>query len=282
MKVTVVLKQATLLLHEAGLEEPGREAMALVREVAGLDPAVILAHAPELSDEIAAKVMDAARRRALREPLQYITGRVEFMDMTLSVGPGVLVPRPETELLVEEFCRLFPDTRSQLQVLDLCTGSGCIALALALHYPEANVTATDASKEALEYARANAEALAIDNVRFLHGSMYEPLEEGDTVPFDAIVSNPPYIPAGEIDGLMPEVSRFEPRSALDGGADGLDFYSAIIKGAKTHLKPGGFLVFELGAGQGEKVVSLATGGGFSIRGVIKDPAGHQRVVVLES
>jgi release factor glutamine methyltransferase len=280
MKVTDVLRQVTLVLRDAGLEEPGREAMFLVREVAGLEQSVILAHAPEISQEVERKVMEAAGRRAGREPIQYITGRVEFMDMTLRVGPGVLVPRPETELLVEEFYRLFPDTQAQLHVLDLCTGSGCIALAIASLYPRARITATDASKEALEYARLNAAELGIGNVRFLHGSLYEPLEEGGTVPFDAIVSNPPYIPAGEIGSLMPEVSGFEPRAALDGGEDGLEFYRLIMEGAPGRLRPGGLLLLELGAGQRADVESIAHERGLSLKGAIKDPAGHDRVLVL--
>jgi len=275
-----LLKQVTLILHEAGLEEPGREAMALVREVAALEPSVILAHAPELSREVADKVLEAARRRATHEPIQYITGRVEFMGMPLRVGPGVLVPRPETELLVEEFFRMFPDTRSSLDVLDLCTGSGCIALSIASRYPNARIAATDASEEALEYARLNTSELSNGNVRFLNGSLFEPLGEGDSVLFDVIVSNPPYIPSGEIDGLMPEVSRFEPRGALDGGDDGLGFYRAIINRAGVHLKPGGPLILELGAGQRSDVEVIASAAGFAVNGVVKDMSGHERVLVL--
>jgi release factor glutamine methyltransferase len=277
MKVTDVLKQVTLILGDAGLEEPGREAMALVREIAGLEPTIILAHAPELAEEVTGKIMEAAGRRAGREPIQYITGRMEFMDMVLSVGPGVLVPRPETELLVEKFCHLFTDQGARLEVLDLCTGSGCIALSIASHYPNAKITATDASRGALKYALANANNLDIRNVSFLEGSLYQPLREET---YDAIVSNPPYIPTGEIDSLMPEVSRFEPRPALDGGEDGLDFYRAIIQGAQAHLKPGGFLIFELGAGQHAEVEAAAIERGFSLKEVIKDPAGHERVMVL--
>lgn len=280
MKVTDVLRQVTLILREAWLEEPGREAMALVREVSGLEPTTILAHAPELSSEVAGKVLEAARRRAGHEPIQYITGKVDFMEMSLKVGPGVLVPRPETELLVEEFSRLFPDPRASLNVLDLCTGSGCIALAIAARYPNSKITATDASREALEYALLNSEELGIGNVSFLPGSLYEPLGEGDTVPFDAIVSNPPYIPAGEIDLLMPEVSRFEPRAALDGGEEGLDFYREIIKGANAYLKPGGFLIFELGEGLRAGVEVFARNNGFSPVRTIKDISGHERVLVL--
>ena len=277
MKVTDVLKEVTLVLREAGLEEPGREAMALVREIAGLEPATILAHAPELSEHVLENVLEAARRRAAHEPIQYITGNVEFMDMVLRVGPGVLVPRPETELMIEEFYRLFPDTEARLNVLDLCTGSGCIALAIASHYPDAKVTATDVSKRALAYALENAEHLGISNVDFLEGSLYTPLREEA---FDVIVSNPPYIPAGEISSLMPEVSIYEPRSALDGGPDGLNFYRAIIKEAKAYLKPGGYLIFELGAGQRASVEAMALERGFSLTGVVKDPAGYERVLVL--
>ena len=154
MKAAEVLDKVTRILKEAGLDDAADEAMAIFRQVSGIGQTELIAHAPELSVEVAERVMEAASRRAKREPLQYITGAVEFMDMTLKVGPGVLVPRPETELLVTEFYRLLLDASVALDVLDLCTGSGCIALAIARHYSKAKVTATDFSEDA--------------NIAFLH------------------------------------------------------------------------------------------------------------------
>ena len=277
MRARELLREAARLLAGAGLDEPGAEAMALVREVTGIGTAEFYAGNPEVAEDAARSVMEAASRRARREPIQYITGSVEFMGLSLRVGPGVLVPRPETELLVEEFRRRFPDRSAPLSVLDLCTGSGCIALAIALHYPNAEVTATDASREALSYAAGNKEGLGLLNVSLVEGSLYEPLKEGT---FHAIVSNPPYIPAAEIDTLMPEVSRYEPRAALDGGADGLEFYRLIIRGARERLRPGGLLMLELGAGQREQVEAMAIGNGLSPQGIIRDAGGHERVIVL--
>lgn len=278
MRAKELLREAAHILKQAKMDEPGAEAMALVREIAGVSAAEYYAYNPEVSPDKADAVITAALRRAWHEPVQYITGTVEFMGLPLRVGPGVLVPRPETELLVAEFYERFHDTGAKLQVLDLCTGSGCIALAIAARYPNLQVTATDASPDALEYARENLISLKLDNVSLLEGSLYEPVEEG--AGFDAIVSNPPYIPAGEIEGLMPEVSRYEPHSALDGGEDGLDFYRLIIKGAGQRLKPGGLIFFELGAGQAEDVSAIAEAGGLSVEKVIKDFTGHGRVIVL--
>lgn len=276
-KAKDIVRDASLVLKEAGVEEPGVEAMAIVLELAGLEAAEYYAFNPDFSDDLARAVMDAAERRAVHEPLQYITGRVEFMDMSLRVGPGVLVPRPETELLVDEFIKRFPDPGAELKIIDLCTGSGCIALALAIHYPEARITATDSSLDAIKYARINARELGLDNVDFLQGSLY------DSVPgdgYDVIISNPPYIPSAEIDGLMPEVSKYEPRSALDGGADGLDFYRQIVEGAPQVLKKGGLLFFELGYGQRQDVEAVAKARAFTRVTVIEDAAGHERVLVL--
>lgn len=277
MKAKELLRQASLILKAAGLDGPGAEAMALLRELADIDARRMYADNPEVAVDISGLVLSATRRRAAHEPLQYITGTVEFMGMPLSVGPGVLVPRPETELLVEEVFCIFPDPGAHPDVLDLCTGSGCIALAIARRYPGARVTATDSSGEALSYARINAQEIGLSNLRLLEGSLFEPVEKGL---FDLIVSNPPYIPEGEIDGLMPEVSRYEPRGALSGGGDGLDFYRAIIEGAPERLRPGGVLVFELGAGQRAAVESLALAKGLSLKKAIKDLVGHERVLVL--
>lgn len=276
-KAKDIVRDASRVLKEAGVDDPGAEAMAIVLELAGIEAAEYYAFNPDFSDDLAGAVMQAAERRSAHEPLQYITGRVEFMDMSLKVGPGVLVPRPETELLVDEFMKRFSAPGEGLKVIDLCTGSGCIALAIAMHYPEASIIATDSSMDAIKYARINARDLGLDNIDFLQGSLYDSVPEGD---YDVIVSNPPYIPSAEIGGLMPEVSKFEPRSALDGGEDGLGFYRQIVEGAPSRLKKGGLLFFELGAGQREDVEAIAKVKAFSRVTAIQDAAGHERVLVL--
>lgn len=273
-----ILNRAAAILKQAGLPAPGAEAMALIRELAGIDAAQYYASNPRLSEDTARIVLKAAERRALGEPIQYITGRVEFMDMDIRVGPGVLVPRPETEMLVAEFFHRRPEADSPLAILDLCTGSGCIALALARHYPQARVLGVDKSADALQYAHHNARALGISNARFIRGSLYRPV--GDAL-FHAIVSNPPYIPSAEIQGLMPEVSVYEPHEALDGGPDGLEFYREIIQGAPARLRPGGLLMLELGVQQAAEVAVMAEAHGLSVAARLKDPAGHQRIIVME-
>lgn len=210
------------------------------------------------------------KRRAGRVPLQYITGEQEFMGLKFHVSPHVLIPRQDTEILVEEALKRI---RPGMDVLDLCTGSGCIIISMKKYQGQIRAVACDNSPQALAVARENA-ALNGVSVQFLEGDLFRPVEGM----FDAIVSNPPYIPTGELAGLMPEVRDFEPRSALDGDADGLIFYRRIVNDAKNHLKPGGFLLFEIGCDQGKDVSELMRQAGYQDRNVIKDLAGLDRVV----
>ena len=220
-------------------------------------------------------------RRKSREPVDYILGSREFYGLNLLVGPGVLVPRPETEHLVEEALARLKGVKAP-RILDLCTGSGAVALALAHERPDAVVTGCDISPEALTWARRNAHNLALqDRVRWLQGDLWEPVAAGSGF-FDVITANPPYVTTAEMAELPPEVGRFEPRLALEGGADGLDIVRSIIGGAGAHLRPLGWLFMELGAGQAAQARRLAqASGAFAEVSLVKDLAGIERVLVCE-
>ncbi len=192
-------------------------------------------------------------RRLEGEPVQYLTGRREFYGRTFQVDPRVLIPRPETELLVEAVLRALPASGA-LRLLDVATGSGCIAVTLAAERPQATVLATDLDAGCCEVARANAEAARVaSRVEVRQGDLFAPVETEP--PFDAVVSNPPYVRTGELPGLQTEVRR-EPRLALDGGPLGLSVLSRVVDGAFLHLVPEGFLALEIGEEQGAAVRDL--------------------------
>ena len=215
-------------------------------------------------------------RRAAGEPTSYLTGSREFYGRTFAVDARVLVPRPETELLVEAVLQAFPRD-AEVRVLDLCTGSGCVGITLALERPRARVLATDASPGAVEVARANAAALGpADRFEARLGDLLAPVE-GEP-PFDVVVANPPYVPTGELPTLSPEVRR-EPPLALDGGADGLDVVRRIAEEAPRRLVPGGLLALEIGDGQGPAVHSLLEAAGYGSVRIERDLARHDRLAL---
>jgi release factor glutamine methyltransferase len=220
------------------------------------------------------------KRRAQREPLQYILGRAAFRELDLHVDPRVLIPRPETEVLVEEVLTWAAARgRPGLSALDVGTGSGAIALSLALEGPFSRVVATDASADALAVAAENARGAGVfDTVELRRGSLFEAVEVGET--FDVVVSNPPYVAETELASLEPEVGVWEPRGALLGGPDGLAVIRAVIAGAGARVVEGGLLALEVGAGQAESVVGAAesTGTYDEVR-VRRDLAGRERVVL---
>lgn len=260
-------------LAEKGVENPRLEAEWLLCEALSLDRIGLYLNfdKPLSAAELAAyKAMVV--RRAKREPLQYILGTQEFMGLEFQVTPAVLIPRHDTEVLVSEAIKRAAGIKT---LLDIGTGSGCVAIVLAKELPEIEVATVDISPEAIEVARGNAERNAAP-VHFFQGSLFEPFAGRR---FDMVVSNPPYIRKDELDTLQPEVRGFEPMSALDGGADGLDFYRAIVAGAPEHLNPGGWLLFEVGAGQAPDVLALLQQGGFAAETfAAPDPAGIERVV----
>lgn len=219
------------------------------------------------------------KRRGEREPLQHIVGSTSFCGYEIAVTRDVLIPRPETELLAElgwQFLgALSADAPS---ILDFGTGSGCLAIALARKVTAAKVVAVDISEAALAVARQNAARNEVDaRITFLMGDGFDALSDGAS--FDLIVSNPPYIPSAEIAELQPEVREFDPRSALDGGADGLEFYRRLATGAGAYLKPGGRLMLELGDGQGGAVGGLLHAAGWVVERLEKDYSGRERILI---
>jgi len=287
MRASEKLNGLAALLKQAGIEEPRREAGEILLLALGVDRARLIAFDPEVDDEAARLRLDTiVARRIRREPLQYIAGRVEFLGLSIKVGPGALIPRPETELLAEETIRLaavkFAANKTasgNIKILDLCTGSGCIALALARAFPAASVDAVDVSEAALEYARKNASINGINNVRFITGRLFEPLGGGRR--YDLLVSNPPYIKSADVAGLAPEISLYEPREALDGGPDGLEFYRAILGAAGRYLNAGGAVVLEAGFGQSADIAEIARRAGFSGVRFIADYGGVERIAALD-
>ena len=267
-----LLKQATARLTSASAT-PRLDAEVLLAHALGRARSHLLAHADEAPEAQAAQrfeVLLAARARG--EPVAYLTSKREFWSLALTVTPATLIPRPETELLVEQALERIP-SGAAWSILDLGTGSGAIALALARELPACNVTATDASGAALEVARGNAEALGIKNVEFVTGDWFTPLHGRR---YRLIVSNPPYVE--EADPHLNEGDvRFEPRSALTSGADGLDDIRRIIAAAPGHLETGASLLLEHGWNQGESARELLRSAGFRSATTYSDLAGHERV-----
>ena len=237
------------------------------------------------------------KRRGQREPLQHIIGSTSFCGLEMAVNRHALVPRPETELLAEAGWQFLAETGVPT-ALDLGTGTGCIAITLALKCPEAKITATDNSADALALARENAVRNGVaDRIEFLQGDGFAPLQsagqaaspsptknsDAGKLPvllFDLIISNPPYIPSAEIATLQPEVQDFDPRSALDGGADGLDFYRMFSMQAKPFLKPDGQLMLEFGDGQAEAVQRIFEAEKWIVEAVKEDYSHRARVLIV--
>jgi release factor glutamine methyltransferase len=210
-----------------------------------------------------------------RRPLQYLLGEWEFYGRPFKVDERVLIPRPDTEILVEQ-CKTLMLEIEKPKILDIGTGSGAIAITLAKELPESEVLAVDISSEALEVAVLNRELNGATNLKFLRSDLFTNIKDGG---YDLIVSNPPYIPQEEYDTLMPEVKGFEPRNALTDNGDGYYFYRKISEEAKKFLKGGGYLAFEIGYNQAEKVGKLISDNGLELIGVIKDYGGNDRVVI---
>lgn len=261
-------------LTKAGCDSPAFDALCLFSHRFGMDRTDLAVHgADPARPEEESAFRSLVARRAEGYPLQYLLGEWEFMGLPFFVGEGVLIPRADTELLCETGLA-FLKGRRRPQVLELCAGSGAVAVSLAHYAPGAQVTALEKSPLALSYLRRNVSRHGVP-VRVVEGDVL--CEPDKTRKYDLIVSNPPYIPAGEIDTLMKEVS-FEPRMALDGGEDGLLFYRAILNGYRQCLAGGGMLAVEIGAEQGEAVAGLFVKAGLSRVEVRQDFAGLDRVV----
>lgn len=308
-----VYREGVVRLGDAGIEEAALDARLLLEFVCGTDRNTLLAHGDrEVSEEEYERVRGLIGRRAAHIPLQHLTGGQDFMGLTFLVNKDVLVPRQDTEVLVEEVMKHLHDG---MRILDMCTGSGCILLSL-LHYSnDCEGVGVDLSGQALAVARENYERLRVERpemkARFVESDLFAALkcgkasdsveaakasdgagasgdgnaahggngtEPGHAERFDVIVSNPPYIKTDVIDTLMPEVREHEPVMALDGGMDGLVFYRRIAEDAGTFLNGGGMLFFEIGCEQAEEVGKIMEQAGFREIEVVKDFAGLDRVV----
>ncbi len=284
MTLFELLTQGTECLEQAGSPDAGNDAKLLLLEAFELDMTHFLLNRMQAlpenqrTGECTAKYQEWIARRAKRVPLQQILGSQEFMGMEFFVNEHVLIPRQDTETLVELV--LEREKHTQKRVLDLCAGSGCIGISLAVLGSFEYVAEADLSEEALKVTRKNAERLVGESgtrIECFHGDLFSAIPDG-TEPFDILVSNPPYIPTEVIAGLEPEVRDHEPMMALDGTEDGLLFYRRIAKEAEKVLSPGASVYLEIGYDQGEAVRGLLREQGFAEVEVHKDLAGNDRVV----
>ena len=258
------------ILQKAGVSDVDLDAWYLMEYVCKMDKSrYYLVSGDEMADEKFLEYELLLRKRAERVPLQYITGSQEFMGLEFKVNSHVLIPRQDTETLVEEALKVL---EPGMEVLELCTGSGCVMISL-LKQKEICGTASDISKQALLIAKENARTNQVEM-----GLVRSDLFQNITGMYDMIVANPPYIPTGTIESLMPEVKNFEPIEALDGGEDGLYFYREIVKQSRGFLKSNGYLCLEIGHDQGGRVAFLMEENGYRNVRVIKDLAGNDRVV----
>ena len=284
MTVLEVLNWATGRFKEHRIENPRLNAELLLAQTLDLSREGLYIHLQDpLGEREKEAVEELVRRRLSGEPLQYILGRQEFWSIDLRVDPRVLIPRPDTELLVEQALSILSriDPGKLSAVLEMGTGSGAIAIALARETGRVLLVATDISSEAIRLARSNArEAGVLEKVRFVTGDLFGPFRPSEGGgPFDLIISNPPYIVRSEIEGLEREVKDFEPTLALDGGEDGLGFHRKIVSESPGYLRKGGWLLLEVGQGQADAVSGIVeTGGKFDSIDKIRDLSGIERVV----
>ena len=277
--IGALLCEGGAMLRAAGVEEARREARLLVGLALGRDAGSLNAAAREaVAEEQAARFRSLLRRRAAREPFAYIAGRRGFWTLELAVTPAVLVPRPETETLIEAALALRPDRASVHRIVDLGTGSGALLLAALSEYPAALGLGVDHSPAALEVARCNAAATGFaPRTLFALGDWSSALAPGSV---DLLLCNPPYVASGEIPSLAPEVRDHEPRAALDGGPDGLAAYRALLPDLPRVLAPGGLAILEVGVGQGEAVAELAAAFGLTLLEMRQDLGGMARALAF--
>lgn len=260
-------------LQQADIADAKTDSWLLLAMACKIDHTYYYMHIDEeMSEEQVREFEVLIRKRAERVPLQYITGEQEFMGLTFHVNSNVLIPRQDTETLVEEALKVI---KPGMKVMDMCTGSGCVLISILKNAHDVEGIGYDISKQAINVAKENAKFNEVPAV-FERSDLFEDVVEND---FDVIVSNPPYIPTDVVATLMPEVSQFEPREALDGKGDGLYFYSKILEQCKNYMKQDGYILFEIECEQGDAVSTMMRLAGFSEVRVIKDLARNDRVVM---
>jgi release factor glutamine methyltransferase len=277
MTVLETIRKSTEFLDGKGIESARLQAELLVSHALGLTRMQLYVQFERLLDPTElGRIREFVRRRGRREPVQYIVGEVEFHGLKLKADRRALIPRPETEFLVETVISLWPTAPAR--ALDLGTGGGAIALALAAAWPSTEVTAVDSSAEALELAGENATAAGQSGrVRFLLSDWFTSVPAGE--PFDLIVANPPYLSAGEVAAALPEVREHEPASALEAPRGGRSDLAAILSAAPRFLAPGGLLALETGEGHHEALLALAAGGGYARTESRRDLAARDRFIL---
>ena len=280
-----LLKEGTQTLINGGIEEARLDAWLLLEYTAGITRAWYYAHDDQKpGQEIADRYRELCTRRAERIPLQHLTGKAYFMGYEFDVDERVLIPRQDTEILAEEALRLLADKRSP-EILDMCTGSGCLLLSILMEKEDAHGIGVDISEGALAVAEKNRKNLHLEERALLvksdtfSGEYFQKNSSEHPMEYDMLISNPPYIPTADIQQLMDEVRLHDPVLALDGKEDGLYFYRRITEEALRYLKPGGWLLYEIGCDQGEAVSRIMRTNDFSNIAVKKDLAGLDRVVL---
>jgi release factor glutamine methyltransferase len=275
------IQQATLQLEEAGVTSAAFNARSIWAHAMGMKPWELSLRNPMPSPQQEARALHLLEQRAKRIPLQHLIGSVGFSGLNIRVSPDVLIPRDETELLVEKTCQQIRVCHSPTaSILDMATGSGCIALALAAALPHASVDGVDISPQALAIAQQNASDNGLsDRVTWTQSDLWKAFE-GTGKQWEIMVSNPPYIPSQEIDDLEPEVKDHDPRLALDGGSDGLDYYRRLALEAPPYLAPEGSLLLECGMGQAQAIKELFISASWFAIEIVQDYCHVDRFVVL--
>ena len=279
-RISELIRCGSGALKKNGITDASQDAWLLLEHVSGISRSRGYAHPDlELEPDQANEYKKLISQRAAHIPLQYLTGEAYFMGDRFVVRPGVLIPRQDTERLAEEALLCLKEFAFP-KILDLCTGSGCILLSICKERTDAAGVGVELSKKALSAAEENKGLLGVENVRLIQGDVLRTSDFRDFMPggADLIVSNPPYIPSEILKSLMEEVREHEPREALDGGADGLDFYRHIVPGAMNCLIPGGWLLCEIGFDQGQAVADIYSEAGFADVKILKDYGGLDRVV----
>ncbi len=281
MKYSELVKQGQRKLFKAGIMDSDLDAWILVEKICNISRTeyFVKMH-DEVPEEMVEQYFAAIDKRITHYPIQYIIGEWSFMGLPFKVNENVLVPRQDTEVLVEKAMRIIreemPDPdKKEIRILDMCTGSGCIGISLAKNFQNVFVVGADISKGALEIAKENAELNGVNNIEFIESDLYSKVQGK----FDILISNPPYIKSADIEELMSEVKDYEPRIALDGSEDGLEFYRRIIEKGKEFIKEDGYILFEIGYDQREQVKELLREKGYSDIEALKDFAGNDRVVL---
>jgi release factor glutamine methyltransferase len=280
VSIAEALRQASRALDHAGVAEARREAGSLLSHVVGRDRTFLISHAEDqLSDDDWKRLEEAVQRRAAGEPSQYITGMQDFFGRSFRVTPDVLIPRPETELLVEAALEVMG---ADAVVCDVGTGSGCIAVTLLCERNDARAVAIDVSEAALEVARLNArELLVSDRIVLQLSDCFAVLKPGKDQ-FDLVVSNPPYVSADMVPGLQREVRDHEPKIALSPGSDGLSVIRRLLTDAPQFIRVNGHLIMEIGFDQGERVEQLIDKNVWTLQTIVPDLQGIPRIVVLQT